>query len=200
MATPNSIKLPSVKIESQTSIEKALHNRRSVRSFRDDVLTLGEIGQLCWAGQGVTAEGLYRTSPSAGALYPLEIYLVSRSVEGLKPGIYRYRPEDHALVALREGALLSQLASAALNQSCVKQASAAVVIAGVYERTTRKYRDRGIRYVHIEAGAAGENIYLQAVSLGLGAVMVGAFDDKQVKSVVGLKPDEEPLLIIPVGH
>jgi SagB-type dehydrogenase family enzyme len=200
MMAPNSIKLPPVKTESPTSIEKAVHERRSVRTFRDDALTLEEIGQLCWAGQGVTGGGGYRASPSAGALYPLEIYLVSRNVKGLASGVYHYQPQDHRLEGIKEGNFLSPLASAALNQSCVKQAPAAIVIAGVYERTTRKYRDRGIRYVYIEAGAAGENICLQAVSLGLGTVIVGAFDDKQVKSVVGLKPEEEPLLIIPVGR
>jgi SagB-type dehydrogenase family enzyme len=199
VTSQKSIKLPPVRKESPVSIEEALRERRSVRSFENVSLTIEDISQLCWAAQGISARE-YRTAPSAGALYPLELYLVSRNVEGLKPGIYRYRPMHHELEPVRDGQFSSPLASAALEQPWVRQAPALIVISAVYERTTGKYKDRGIRYVHIEVGAVAENISLQAISSELGTVLVGAFDDKRVNSLMGFKPGEEALLIIAVGR
>jgi SagB-type dehydrogenase family enzyme len=176
------------------ALEETLEKRRSVRQFAAKPLALPEISQLLWAGQGKTREWGGRTAPSAGALYPLELYVV------LKEGIFHYRPEGHKLTAVAAGDARGPLASAALNQGCVGTAPAVFAIAAVYGRTAAKYRDRAPRYVHMEAGHAGQNIMLEAAALGLGSVPVGAFQDDAVKRVLGLPADQAPLLLIPVGR
>jgi len=196
----NIIKLPEPQYDSDVSIEQSLLNRRSIRSYTGEPLTLQEVSQLLWAAQGITdARGL-RTAPSAGALYPLEVYLVAGDVEDLPPGVYRYEPDGHQLVKTMDGDGRAGLASAALGQGCVKEGAVAFVFTGVYERTTGKYGDRGIRYVHIEVGHAAQNLCLQATAMGLGAVTVGAFNDEQVTKLLNLPGDEQPLYIIPIGR
>jgi SagB-type dehydrogenase family enzyme len=194
------ITLPAPKLSSEVSLEEALHQRRSIRDYSDEALTLAEVSQLVWAAQGVTAEWGGRTAPSAGALYPLDVYLIAGNVDELAPGIYKYRPDGHALVQLGDEDVRVELAEAALGQTWVKNSAIDIVISAVYERTTTKYGDRGVRYVHMEAGHAAQNICLQATALGLGVVTVGAFDDDQVKDVVGMLQDEFPLYVIPVGR
>jgi SagB-type dehydrogenase family enzyme len=200
VSTENAIALPTPRTNSETSLEAALLGRRSVRSYRDEPLALAEIGQLLWAAQGITdpARG-YRTAPSAGALYPLEVYLVAGKVEGLPSGVYRYNPGAHSLTLVKEGDQRDALYGAALRQAPVRQAPAVLVIANVYERTTGKYGERGVRYVHLEAGHAAQNALLQAVALGLGAVVIGAFDDDGVRQAVEMLPAEQPLYVVPVG-
>lgn len=173
--------------------------RRSVREYRPEALTLAEVGQLLWAAQGITRQGDYRSAPSAGATYPLEVLLAAGNVDDLDPGSYRYHFREHALAPLLEGDLRKQLAAAALDQSCVKDGAAALVITAIYERTTGKYGQRGRRYVHMEVGYASENIHLQAAALGLGTVAVGAFHDDRIQELLNLSPNEHPLLIMPVG-
>jgi len=194
------LRLPAPQRDGKVSLERCLATRRSVRAYRDDALKLAELSQLLWAAQGITGGERLRTAPSAGALYPLEVYVLAGSVEGLAAGIYKYRPERHELVRVAQEDRRRALAEAALGQQFIAQAPAAFVIAGVYERTARRYGDRAPRYVHIEVGHAGQNICLQAVALGLGSVTVGAFRDPEVKRVVGLADDESPLYIIPVGR
>ncbi|MFH1335704.1 MAG: SagB/ThcOx family dehydrogenase [Candidatus Zixiibacteriota bacterium] len=191
------MKLPEPKLESQTSVEQALLKRRSVRAYKEDSISLEQISQLLWAAQGITAEWGGRTSPSAGALYPLEIYLVVGKVKGLKPGLYHYEPGKHSIFQTRDGDLRGKLTEASLDQDEILNAPVSIVITAIYERTMKKYEQRGIRYVHMEVGAAGENIYLQAESLGLGTVFIGAFEDEEVKKVLGL--EEVPLGIMPIG-
>ncbi len=191
------IKLPSIQTIGKFSVEEAISKRRSAREYKDEALTLEEISQLLWAAQGITSGWGGRTAPSAGALYPLEIYLVAGRVENLKPGIYRYNPERHSLIKIVEGDKRFALNSCSLFQTCIKNAPISIVICAQYERTTRKYGDRGRRYVHIEVGHVGQNIYLQAESLGLATVAIGAFVDEAVKKVLNIK--EEPLYIMPVG-
>jgi SagB-type dehydrogenase family enzyme len=193
------IALPQPASDSQTSIEKALLERRSIRNYSSAPLSLPEISQLLWAAQGITRPGGYRTAPSAGALYPLEVYLISGDIDQLPAGVYRYHPEGHKLEQLIEGDVRRELSSAALNQEFVQDAPAVILISAVYERTTGKYGQRGIQYVHMEVGSVAENIYLQAQSLDLGTVFIGAFHDDQVRQVVGLDPGEHPLCIMPVG-
>ena len=193
------IKLPQPKHKGTMSVEEALQSRRSVRRYSAQSLTLAEVGQLLWAGQGVTSREGMRTAPSAGALYALEVYLVAGNVEDLPPGVYRYRPREHDLVPAVEGDKRGDLAAAALDQSCVKSAPAALVFAAVYERTARKYGDRAVRYAHIEVGHAAQNVCLQAAALRLGTVPVGAFDDERVGTVLMLGADERPLYIMPLG-
>ena len=194
------IKLPEPRYDSDVSIEQSLLQRRSIRSFTGEPLTLGEVSQLLWAAQGITDPRGYRTAPSAGALYPLEVYLVAGDVENLVPGIYKYEPDGHELDLLMDGDKRSELADAALGQSSVATGALAIVFTAVYERTTFKYGERGVRYVHIEVGHAAQNLCLQATAMGLGAVTVGAFHDDEVTEVINLPSEEKPLYIIPVGR
>jgi len=194
------IKLPPPKYNSKLSIEKALLKRRSVRDYTNKPLTLTEISQLLWAAQGITNPNGFRTAPSAGALYPLELYLAVGNVTDLPKGIYKYKPPSHQLVKVADGDRRAKLSAAAIDQTCVRDGGTVIVFAAVYDRTMRKYRRRGIRYVHMEVGAAGQNVYLQAVSLGLGTVFVGAFDDRKVKEIMNLEDREQPLGIMPVGR
>ncbi|MFZ5912277.1 MAG: SagB/ThcOx family dehydrogenase [Chloroflexota bacterium] len=194
------IALPSPVHEGEMSVEQALLERRSVRTYSDEPLTLAEISQLLWAAQGVTHPSGFRTAPSAGGLYPLEILLLAVAVTDLAHGIYRYEPDGRELLLIVEGDHRQELSHAALDQTAILEAPAVIVIAAVYERTKVKYGERGVQYVHIEAGCASENIYLQAVSLDLGTVFIGAFHDEEVREVLQLEADEQPLGIMPVGR
>jgi SagB-type dehydrogenase family enzyme len=198
MAAGDSVSLPSPRPASAVSVEEALASRRSIRDFADAGLSLEDMAQLLWAAQGIThAEGL-RTAPSAGALYPLEVYLVAGRVATLPAGIYRYDPRRHQLAPTALGDRRPGLAAAALHQTWIADAPAVVVIGAVFRRTSVRYGERGERYLHIEAGHAAENVCLQAVALGLGTTVVGAFSDVEVKRLLGLG-EEQPLLLIPVG-
>lgn len=180
-------------------LELLLARRRSVRAFGKRPLALAELGQLLWATQGISdPEGL-RTAPSAGALYPLELQVVLGRVAELPEGIYRYRPDGHRLEWLRGGDARKPLAAAALHQDWLADAAAVVAFIAVFKRTARKYGERGTRYVHMEAGHAAQNLLLQAEALALAAVVVGAFDDREVATVLGLPADMAPLSLIPVG-
>jgi SagB-type dehydrogenase family enzyme len=187
--------------ESGTSVEASLRERRSVRQFGEKPVSLDSLSQLLWAAQGVTdAPNGLRTAPSAGALYPLELYAVVGQVEGLATGVYRYDAVQHTLVKIADRDARPGVALAALGQSAVADAPAVILFAAVYERTTGKYGERGVRYVHMEAGHAAQNVYLQAVSLGLGTVVIGAFVDEGVRRAAGLPDNEHPLYLMPVGH
>jgi SagB-type dehydrogenase family enzyme len=209
------IPLPAPRHTSETSVEQALTERRSVREFADASVSLEEVAQLLWAAQGVTEPiddrpstwppewqwmGGLRTAPSAGALYPLEVYLVVGNVEGFDAGLYRYVPQTHALEPTAEGNMRELLAGAVFRQSSITQAAAVLVIAAVYERVAVKYGDRGTRYARIEVGAVAQCIYLQAEALDLGTVLIGAFTDADVKDVLELPAEHEPLAIMPVGR
>jgi SagB-type dehydrogenase family enzyme len=182
------------------SLEELLRQRRSIREYSDAPLTQDEVMKLLWAGQGITRGGGFRTAPSAGALYPLELYLVAGNVDNLAPGIYKYNPVKNDLTLVKEGDVRRSLAAASLGQSSVSDGAIDIVIAAVYERTKIKYGSRGERYVHIEVGHAAQNICLQATALGLGLVTVGAFDDAGVARVIGMSQDESPLYVMPVGR
>jgi SagB-type dehydrogenase family enzyme len=193
------MKLPSPQYDGGTSVEKALRERRSVREFSRDSLTLEQVSQLLWAAQGATHGDGYRTCPSAGALYPLELYIVSGSVRNLPPGLYHYRPLTHDVERTVEGDLRGELSKAAMGQEAVRNAAAVLVLTAVSGRTTAKYGRRGERYVDFEVGHAAQNILLQAAALDLGAVPVGAFQDSTCKSVLNLPASEEPKYLLPVG-
>ncbi len=194
------IALPEPRYDSNVSVEESILQRRSVRDYSDEALTLPELAQLLWAAQGITDPAGLRAAPSAGATYPLEIYAVVGNVEGIAKGIYRYEPHQHKLMKVVDGEQREALAQAALNQQFIAQAPVNLVITAIYERTTQRYGERGIRYVHMEAGHAAQNVYLQSVTLNLGTVVVGAFNDKQVATVLALPGNEIPLYIIPVGR
>jgi SagB-type dehydrogenase family enzyme len=191
--------LPEPSYSSDVSIEEALERRRSVRGYGEEPVTLEEASQLLWAAQGVTSLRGFRTAPSAGALYPLEVYLVAGKVTDLEKGVYKYRPKGHALVKVAEDDLRSELASAALGQRSVQAGAIVLVFSAVYERTTSKYGRRGIQYTHMEVGHAAQNVYLQAQSLELGTVFIGAFKDDRVKGLLQMPDKEHPLGIMPVG-
>jgi SagB-type dehydrogenase family enzyme len=194
------IKLPSPQYNSNMSVEKALQMRRSIRAFSDEPLTIKEVSQLLWATQGVTDERGFRTSPSAGALYPLEVYIATGNVTDLADGVYKYNPYGHEIEKVLNGDKRTELFQAALKQVSVKHSALVIVISAIYERTTAKYGKRGIRYVHMEAGHAAQNVFLQSVSLGLGMVVIGAFQDSKVSEVLKMSQKEKPLYIIPVGR
>jgi SagB-type dehydrogenase family enzyme len=194
------VSLPQPAVVGEQSLEQLLSRRRSVREYRDAALELPEVSQLLWAAQGITHSQGYRTAPSAGALYPLELYLVAGDVQGLDSGVYRYEPEGHHLLKTGRGDFRKDLARAALSQTWVQEAAAVVVFAAVFERTTHKYGKRGIRYVHMEVGHAAENLFLQAGALDLVTVVVGAFDDDALAKVLQLPADVEPLMLMPVGR
>ena len=194
------IDLPEPQYDSQVSLEQSLLNRRSIRDYSGQPLTLQEISQLLWAAQGITDPGGYRTAPSAGGLYPLELYLVAGDVEGLAEGVYRYQPDGHKLAKTAAGDIRAELSEAALGQEWVEKGAVSIVFTAVYERTTVKYGERGIRYVHMEAGHAAQNLCLQATALELGAVTVGAFYADSLSQLLNLPDDEEPLYVIPIGR
>ncbi|HUU76372.1 MAG TPA: SagB/ThcOx family dehydrogenase [Methanoregulaceae archaeon] len=191
--------LPKPGSDSDTSIEEGLAGRRSVRGYALRSLTLTEVSRILWAAQGISGEGGLRTAPSAGAIYPLEIYLVAGKVGGLSPGVYHYIPEGHSLEMEIVGDMREDIFFCALNQSAIKDAPALIVITSFPSRTTGKYGERGMRYVYMEAGHASQNVYLQAFSLHLGTVSIGAFHDECIRNVLGLDPNEEPLYIMPIG-
>lgn len=193
------IKLPPPRYDSTTSVEKALLERRSIRDIKDDPLTINEISQLLWAAQGVTDSRGFRTAPSAGALYPLEVYISIFNAKEIPKGIYKYNPHNHELVRIKNGDIKKDLILAALGQYWVGKGSAVIVLSAVYERITKKYGERGKRYTHIEVGHVSQNIYLQAQSLNLGTVVIGAFSDEAVKKVMNMPYEEHPLCLMPVG-
>jgi SagB-type dehydrogenase family enzyme len=196
---PKTITLPVPKYEGQISLEQAIKERRSIRSFKNKPLTLEIVSQLLWAAQGVTNEEGLRASPSAGATYPMEIYIVVGNVNGLDAGVYKYDCSTHALLLVNGGDKRVELSDATLGQPSVRMGQIDIVICGVYERTDAKYGARAERYVHMEAGHVAQNIYLQSVVLGLGTVTVGAINDEEVQLVVGNKLGEHPMYVMPIG-
>ncbi|MEM1575306.1 MAG: SagB/ThcOx family dehydrogenase [Nitrososphaerota archaeon] len=199
----NVINLPEPKIKGEMSVEEALAKRRSIREYTPEPLNLEQVSQLLWAAQGITEPRLgFRTAPSAGATYPLEIYLVvgENGVKELEAGIYKYNPREHNIVLLLKGDFRKELMGAGLGQTWIGEAPINIVIVAIYERTTARYGERGIRYVHMEAGHVGQNIYLQATALKLGTVVIGAFYDEEVQKVLNLPKEEKPLYIMPVGY
>jgi SagB-type dehydrogenase family enzyme len=194
------IALPEPALGSQCTFEQNLLRRRSVRAFAPAILPLAVVSQLLWAAQGITSDEGLSTAPSAGALYPLELYLAAGNVAGVAAGVYRYSPGSHELRSHLGGDLRGKLADAALGQSFVADGAAVLIIAAVYSRTAAKYGSRANRYVHMEAGHAAQNVYLQAQFLRLGTVLVGAFDDDVVRDVLELSEDEAPLALMPLGR
>jgi len=196
------INLPAPQIRSSMSVEETIASRRSVRNFRSQPLSLSQLSQLLWAAQGITEPSqALRAAPSAGATFPLELFvLIGRSgVEGLEAGLYHYEVSAHSLRQIKSEDLRAALTTAALGQRFVGQAPASIVVGAVYERTAWHYGQRAERYVAMEAGHVGQNVHLEAVALGLATVMVGAFDDDKVARVLGLEKSLKPLYIMPLG-
>lgn len=188
------INLPKPNQDGSVSLEKAIAARRSRRRFLPKPLTLEQIGQLCWAAQGQDSRSGYRTAPSAGATYPLELFVVTED------GLFKYLPAEHALEELTDQDLRGELASAAWGQGFIEAAPLTLVFAAQFSRTTGRYGQRGIRYVYMEAGHAAQNVHLEAQVLGLGSVPVGAFDDASVSKVLSLPDELEPIYMVTAGY
>ena len=197
----HSVELPPPDTDGRMTLERSLTLRRSIRTYAPGGLKLAELGQLLWAAQGETdPRSGYRTAPSAGATYPIEVYAAVGVVEGLPPGLYRYLPREHRLDRLSADDPRQPLFEAALRQSIVRDAPVVLVVTGVTQRTAGRYGNRAGRYIAMEAGHVSQNIDLQAAALALGTVAVGAFDDRRVATVLGLSRGEEPLYLMPVGR
>lgn len=200
------IQLPPPSYKGSMSVEEALLKRRSIRSFTNQPLTLQQVSQLLWSAYGVTklstASGRsYKTAPSAGATYPLEIYLMAGNVIDLPQGIYKYNPEKHTLRLHKTGDLRQQITDASLGQNMLTQAPITIIYAAVYERTTSRYGNRGKeRYVPMDVGHSAQNVYLQATAMGLGTCAVGAFHDKELQKVLEFPQPEEVIYLMPVGY
>lgn len=194
------LKLPEPHYDGNVSIERALRERRSVRDYAGEPMTLTEVSQVLWAAQGVTGPNGERTAASAGALYPLEVYVVVGNVTEMPEGVYRYRPHQHALAKISGRDVRAKLAAAALNQNFIADAAINLVFTAVFERTTGYYGKRGEQYVHAEVGHAAQNVHLQAAAMGLGTVVVGAFDDDRVIQILDLPRNERPLYLMPMGR
>ena len=196
------VKLPPPVKTGGMPLAEALNVRRTVRHFASRPLDLGQISQLLWEADGTSDPRGLRTSPSAGATYPLDLYLVvgERGVADLAAGVYRYQAAAHALSPVAPGDLRGAVARASRHQSWMTQAPVMVVITGEYRRCTGRYGERGVRYTHMEAGNVSQNLFLAAEALGLGAGIVGAFEDKALAQAAKLAPAHEPLLVMPVGH
>lgn len=188
------IKLPAVHAEGGASLDATLAHRRSAREFATTAVDRAQLAQLLWAAQGITDRDGGRTAPSAGAIYPLTVYVVDQD------GVWRYRPHDHALERVRSGNRGRHLARAALGQEAVRRAPLRLVITAAIWRSTAKYRDRAERYATLEAGHVAQNVLLECAALGLAAVPIGAFDDADVRHVLGFSWDETPLYILAIGH
>jgi len=203
------IYLPAPQFDGPVSVEKALYNRRSYRNFQDREVSLENLSQILWAAYGVTLprtdydflRGGFRTAPSAGALYPLDIYIAVGKVSGLTSGLYKYIPKDHKMFHIINDDMRSELCSAALGQIMVKEAPVSLIYTAVFSRTTNKYGQRGRdRYVCMDLGHSAENVYLQVEALGLGTCAIAAFSDDKVSTILKLSKEEEPLYIMPIGY
>lgn len=200
VGTPADIALPSPHMGGRLALERTLAQRRSLRRFAAAALTAAEVGQLLWAAQGITDAENRRTAPSAGATYPLVLYLVAGRVDGVAAGLHRYLPQGHRLLALDPRDLRPAIGAAAFQQTWLQEAPALVLIAARPARTAARYGARAERYVAMESGAAAQNLLLQAVALGLGGTLVGAFDEGALGRIVSLPAGEQVLAIIPVGR
>jgi len=204
------IKLPSPRLKGKVSLEETILRRRAVRRYRREPLNLSQLSQILWSAQGITGTREFRAAPSAGATYPLEIFVfvgkqgvIAREAkpapEELQAGIYHYEADSHFLSLHKPADLRPDLARATLDQEFIIDAPVDIVICAIYHRTSYRYGRRGERYVHMEVGHVGENIHLQAVALGLATVEIGAFDDEEVWKVLGVEEQIKPLYIMPLG-
>lgn len=198
------IKLPEVKDKQAVYLRDLMENRRSTRTFRDQPVSLDHLGYILWSAYGFRKDG-GRVVPSGGGLYPLDIYVIQGKNKDLlpgvvQPGIYHYSPRGHEMLLIKAGDFRREVAKASLSQMWMASAPCLIVVTVEYPRITGKYGDRGVRYAHMESGNVSQNIFLAATSHGLKCAIVGAFEDKIVKSTMGLPGTHEPLLIMPIGY
>lgn len=193
------ISLPEPATKGNVSVEESLLKRRSIREFRRGPLEIAEAGQILWAAYGITSEEGFHTAPSAGALFPLKIYLAADQVKGLDKGIYRYEPVNHSLVSIHEGSSCRRLADSTFSQEYIAEAPATLIISADYKGPRDKYGDQGPKFTWMDLGHLGQNVHLQAVALELGTVAVAAVRPGEVEKFLGLR-DEEVLYLMPLGR
>ncbi|NLF96786.1 MAG: SagB/ThcOx family dehydrogenase [Candidatus Riflebacteria bacterium] len=195
------IQLPPPQLTGNISLEATLAERRSLRQYGEKPPGINEISQLLWAAQGITGKNYpFRTAPSAGATYPLETYLMAGNVTGLESGVYHYDIASHSLKLIKRGDHRAALCNASVGQKHVKEAPITIILTAIFQRTTNRYGSRGIKYTYMEAGHVGQNICLQAEALDMGSVPVGAIDEDQIATILGISRAETPLYIFPVGY
>lgn len=185
--------LPKPNLKGNISLEECIYRRESIRKYADQEIDLEKISQILWVSQG--KKDHKRTVPSAGATYPLEIWVILKN-----KGLYHYDLETHSLEFIKRDNVLNDLVKASWDQNFIKEAYLNIVISADYSRTTHRYGERGYRYVYIEVGHCAQNIHLQAIALGLVSVPIGAFNDHQVKEILYLPKNQAPLYIIPIGY
>ncbi len=199
----NTVTLPKPLEKGSTSVEESIQRRRSCREYLRQPITLPHLSQILWAAQGVTDPSSgKRAAPSPGAKFTIELYAVVKKdgVEGLAPGVYHYEVDSHSVSLVSGGDFTSSLMAAARDQEQVGNAPVTIAILSLYERAMTRYGERGIQYAIQESGAVGENIYLEATALGLGTVMMGAFEEDRVSEILHAGNDEKPLLLMTVGY
>jgi SagB-type dehydrogenase family enzyme len=194
------IQLPKPITDGDISLEEALTLRRSVRSYSNDALSLKDISQLLWSAQGITNERGFRTAPSAGATFPLEMFVVANNVNGLSKGVYHYSPFENTLELIHLKDISAELVLASHSQSMISESAAVIVFGAVFKRTTDRYGERGIRYVYNEIGHASQNLHLQAAAMDLGTVVIGAYRDEEVEEILDIDPEIRVLYMMPVGR
>lgn len=206
---PLTYQLPAPTTTGRLSVEEAMLRRRSHRNYLGGAIDISELSQVLWAAYGITKaddsrpsfRGGFRTAPSAGATYPLEIYVVVGKVKGIEAGVYRYRSDGHLIIRENDRDIREELAAAALNQEMIADAPASLFYSAFYSRTMQRYGERGREhYVPMDLGHSAQNVYLQVESLGLGTCAIGAFNDEEVSKVMNLAEQEEPLYIMPIGR
>ncbi len=191
--------LPEPRTDGDVSIEETLLKRRSIRSYSSKAMTLEEVSQLLWAAQGVTNSKGYRTAPSAMAAFPLETYLVVGDVENLDEGVYHYEPDGHKLTKVHDGDYRPQLTTSSVGRYFIEGGAIYILLTAIYSVVTLRAGSEGAKYVHMEVGHAAQNVYLQAVSLGLGTVVNGGISADSIRKILKLPGDVEPLYFMPVG-
>ncbi len=197
------IKLAKPVTSGKITLEEAINSMRSIRRYSEVKLTMEDVSQLLWAAGGEkvdTVTSASRTYPSAGAVYPLEFYLVAGNVEGIVPGLYHYISDNHTLNLVCKGDIREKIAVVANGQSMIKNSPAAIIITADYERVSSRYGSNGKKYVHMDSGHAGQNIYLMAAARKIGTVAIGAFRSSDVKKIMNLPDNEIPVYIFPVGY
>ncbi|RPH92575.1 SagB/ThcOx family dehydrogenase [candidate division KSB1 bacterium] len=198
-AAEKTILLPEPKTRSRFSVERALLMRRSIRDYTKESLTLEELTQLLWSCQGITSAEGFRTTPSAGAVYPLEIYAVVERVDDLPAGVYHYLPgrKEHRIESVKRGHFGKRIFELSTKQDFIKDAAVNIILATVTSRMEKQYGEAALRYVLMEMGHAAQNIHIQAEALGLGSVAVGYLNEKTVQELMGI--EAEPLYMVSAG-
>jgi SagB-type dehydrogenase family enzyme len=199
-AEPQAVALPKPDVTGKVTLEQAIAQRRSLREYAPGALTLAEVSQLMWVAQGITSPDGKRATPSARAVYPLQVWLVANDVTGLPAGIYRYEPKEHALAPVTAGDQRDSMAAAARGQAAIQHAAAVVAVVGDSALAATKFRGNADRWLGMEAGFVVQDVYLECTALGLGTVMVGGFDETAVRRALGVPPGWEALALMPVGR